>query len=180
MIVVYPRKIVKRGFDLPGVYHDYSGRISGWNILCLFPANARRATKNPRDAGALCLVGLPRLIVTGFGPLQPCGRLRRLNSPVGRVYRTASSHLGHYCQTKNPRDAGALCLVGLPRLISTRFGPLRPCGRLRRLNSPVGRDCRKASSHLGHCCQTKNPRDAGALCLVGLPRFELGTSTMSR
>ena len=43
MIVVYPRKIVKRGFDLTGVYRDYSGRISGWSILWLLPANARRA-----------------------------------------------------------------------------------------------------------------------------------------
>ncbi len=43
VIVGYPRKRVKRGFDLPGVTHDYSGRISGWNILWRFRANARRA-----------------------------------------------------------------------------------------------------------------------------------------
>ena len=47
MIVVYPRERVKRGFDLPGVYHDYSGRFSRWNILWLLPANAQRAIKKP-------------------------------------------------------------------------------------------------------------------------------------
>ena len=42
MIVVYPRKRVKRGVDLPGVYHDYSGRLAKTNLNRHFLAKLRR------------------------------------------------------------------------------------------------------------------------------------------
>ncbi len=42
-----PGRASKGGSIYRGYTHDYSGRISRWNILWLFPANARRAIKKP-------------------------------------------------------------------------------------------------------------------------------------